>query len=302
MVALERMGRNVADAVDNGARWLVGQATGKRVPIVGAFRELAPPAKVDEKKRAVAREQAKAATRRRAPTAEAERPSPVEDRRTPAERREEEETDRIIREANRLARDPAALAERLEEQSFAVAADLPETTAAVARLATRAAAVIARAAPVPEGQPLDEWRPSAADRAAVGRVREAVSRPLGLYQRALDGTLTREEVEAVSEVTPGILAQMRAAVQAQVEEARRKGLPLSEQNRRGVETLLGYPLTTGSRPPSVAKAQAVFGSARAGRSERPSESMARPIPGAGKITLSNRNLTDEQAASERGRL
>lgn len=297
MVAIEEMGKKLADGIEDGARWLIGQATGKKIVAGEAFRALTRPETVSEKKVEAAREDARRARAARAPAAP---PVPsLEARPSEEEQRASADLDGIILEANRLASDPSALAARLEEQTSAVAADLPETTAAVGRLAARAARVIARAAPIPDGQPLDSWRPSAADRAAVSRVRDAISRPLELFGRALDGTLTKAEVDAVAEVTPGVLAKMRAAAQAHVEAARVDGRVLSEQNRRGVETLLGYPLTTGSSRPSVARSQAVFGAARAGRTERPTDGMVRPLPGAAKVTLGDRFMTPQQAAASR---
>lgn len=296
MVAIESMGRKLADGIEEGARWLVGEATGKKILAGAAFSALTE-SKRDPEAERLAREQARreagaarAARARRASGAasEPEQPSP-----------EVLEQDRMIREANRLAADPAALAELIERQSGVLGRELPESSAAVGRLMGRAAKVIARAAPVPEGQPLDSWQPSAADRAALTRVVTATSRPLELFQRAYDGTLTRDEVDAVGEVAPSTLARMRAAAQAHVEAARVEGRQLSAQHRRGIETLLGYPLTTGSARPSVAKYQGVFGNARAGKSERPSDGMVNPLPGAAKVTLGNRYLTPQQAAAER---
>ena len=305
MVAIEEMGNKLSTGIEDGARWLVGQATGKKIAIGAGVQELMGESSEDRRRiaeRKKRRESAKAEGAPGAPAATAEKaPARVarEPRRLWAGGRDDATLDEIIRESNRLARDAAAMADRIEEQTFAAGRELPETSASVGRLAARAAAVIARAATIPNGQPLDAWTPSDADRASVARVVEAVSRPIGLYDRALEGTLTKAEVDAVAEVTPSTLSRMRAAAQAHVEAARVEGRVLSEQHRRGIETLLGYPLTTGSARPSVAKYQGVFGAARAGQTERPTDGMARPIPGASKVTLGDRYMTPQQAAAER---
>lgn len=302
MVALEEMGRSLSTGIEDGARWLIGQATGKKIALAAGVKQLM--GETSEDRRRVAerdRQREERAAARARPTAPGARPpAPArETRRAWPGGRDDATLDGIILEANRLARDPSAMAARLDDISFAAARELPETTSSVGRLATRAAAVIARAAPVPEGQPLDAWTPSDADRASIARIVEAVSRPIGLYDRALDGTLTKAEVDAVGEVTPTTLARMRAAAQAHVEAARVEGRFLSEQHRRGIETLLGYPLTTGSSRPSVGKLQNVFGGARAGQTERPTDGMVRPLPGAARVTLGNRYMTPQQAAAER---
>lgn len=303
MVAIEEMGRNLSTGIEDGARWLIGQATGKKLALGAGAKALM--GETSEDRRRMEERRRRRETRAEAPPAGAPATAPA--RRAPAREarrvwpggRDDATLDGIIVEANRLARDPAAMADRIEEQTFAAARDLPATSSAVGQLATRAAAVIARAAPVPNGQPLDSWTPSDADRAAIARVVEAVSKPLGLYDRALDGTLTKAEVDAVGEVTPTTLARMRAAAQAHVEAARVEGRVLSEQHRRGIETLLGYPLTTGSSRPSVGKLQGVFGASRAGHTERPTDGMTRPLPGAAKVTLGDRYMTPQQAAAER---
>lgn len=269
MVALENMGRNLATGIEDGARWLVGRATGSKALGFEAARAVGGAPK-----------------KTRPPSAR--------------ERRElEKQADEMIREANRLAGNPDALAERIEQQGGFVGRELPQTAAAVSDLMRRAAGVYARAAPVPDGQPLDKWQPSAADRASIRRVAAVVSNPLELYSRALDGTITSAEVAAVSEVMPDVVARMRAAAQAHVEAAKLDGRTISEQRRLGIETLLGYPLTRGRTAPSVQRTQGVFGAARSGRSEKPSDGMAQPLPGAAKVTLGNRYETPQQAAANR---
>ena len=269
MVALENMGRNLATGIEDGARWLVGRATGNNALTFEAYQALG-----GEQKKT------------RQPSAR--------------ERQElERRADEMIREANRLHSSPDAMADRIEQQGGFVARELPQTAGAVAELMRRAAGVYARAAPVPDGQPLDQWQPSATDRAAIRRVSTVLSNPLELYSRALDGTLMREEVAAVSEVMPDVVMRMRAAAQAHVEAAKIEGRAIPEQRRLGIETLLGYPLTRGGTSPSVQKTQQTFGASRAGRSERPTEGMVQPLPGAAKVTLGSRYETPQQAAANR---
>lgn len=199
-----------------------------------------------------------------------------------------------MRRAKELAMDQEVMADHVARQSALVAGDLPDFTEAVGIKAAEAAAVLGEAVPeIPEAQ-LDAWEPSAAETAEFQRRKGALNNPTGLLERAGNGTLTASEVRAVERVFPEVMEQMRVAVQSALSEAQASRQVIPRQRVQGIETLLGYRLTSASTQVAMAKAQEVFGGARQGESAK--SDTVQPLPGASRLTLANRSATSLQAS------
>lgn len=210
-----------------------------------------------------------------------------------AERRDQ--TAARMRRVVELDRSVDAFMQHADAQGFAVAGELPEMATAMSAKMRAAVAVLAEAVPAQPDRQLDRQEFSPADIARFERRAAVLNRPTALLDRARDGTITAEEVEAVERVVPTVLAQMRASVQAEVTDAQARGVTLPRQRVQAIETLLGYRLT--SEGANQAAAQAVFSGAR--RGETAKADTVRPLPGAANVTLGNRYMTPQQAAGAR---
>lgn len=284
LVATERRWSGFRDKIESGvARLMKAAASPTALLVAGeaARRQLTP-------------------ERRRPPAGRRVLSEAEEVRSARAAERSDAETDQRIRRAHELLANPDELARLMEEQSHAVVEDMPETTSEVSLLAMRAAKVLAAAAPMPDGLALDTHTWSPAERARFRRIEAVVNEPTAVVDRAMEGTLTREEVSAVEEVYPNAMRDIRTQIMGKLDEDRRRGKIPTQQARQALETILGVPLTTNSTPAAVRRIQGVFGGARRGETARPTDTV-RPMPGAARVTLGDRFQTDQQAANNRGR-
>lgn len=261
MVSIEKRAAALQQTIDNGARKLLS-----------ASRKVAPLAAIP-------------ASGREPGVSTSPRAKAAEERAAVADQ---------MRRTKELAMDQEAMTDHLARQGSLVAGELPDFTEAVGIKAAEAAAVLGEAVPeIPEAQ-LDAWEPSAAESAEFQRRKGALNNPAGLLERAGNGTLTASEVRAVERVFPEVMERMRIAVQGALTEAQRAGEVIPRQRVQGIETLLGYRLTSASSPVAMAKAQEVFGGVKEGDSAKPDA--VRPLPGASRLTLANRAATSMQAS------
>ena len=297
MAVLERRARMFQASLERGTEKMMRALSATQTfgrPVVGPIRA-AKSSSVGFALREGLRQQFRPA----AGAAEGARPAPP-----PREEREaariERGVDDRIRRAHQLMQNPEEFARLMDDQSFAVAGDLPETTREVQLLSMRALQVLASAAPMPSGMALDSYTWSPAQRAQFQRIEAVVADPTRLLDMVADGTVTRAEVEAVDKVYPRALTSIRAQVMGLLDRDRAEGKPLSASSQRSLEALLGVPLSVNSKKASVQRFQEVFTGARRGESERPSETRARPNAGAKALTLGRRQMTDQQRANNRG--
>jgi hypothetical protein len=261
MVAAEKSGQELAAKIESGARKLVvtGKTAGKAMVVASRREERGPTLKARAKARA-------------------------------------ETVDRM-RTVARLHNDFEAFADHMGEQGSVIAGDLPDLAASMSTTTRAALSVLSEALPSMPDTQLDKWEPSAAEIAKFNRWNAAINDPTSLLARAREGTITTDEVRAADRVYPRVMTQLRATVQAQVNEAQVKGATFPRQQVQALETLLGYPLTTESASGAMRRTQQVFSGARRGESEKADS--VRPLPGAARVTIGSRMLTPQQAAAER---
>jgi hypothetical protein len=119
------------------------------------------------------------------------------------------------------------------------------------------------------------------------RHKEAVHNPLSIIKKAAAGTLMPEHVEAVKTVYPALFGKIQSSVMG--------GLPKDPSkvpypSRRGISLILGVPADGSFLPQSVQANQAVYAAKQ-----------APPTPNkAANLTVSNRMLTPQQSAAQRG--
>lgn len=272
MAAVEARARQLAEAIDAGAKRVFKVAKLAGRPAAAAERRSERPVELERK-----RGESGPARRER-------------------ERRAAVET---MQRVQQLANDPQSFADLAGEQGGALALQLPEVTAAVTGRMQAAVDALASVVPAQPAGQLDAWQPSNAEIARFQRVQRALAAPVSLLDRVADGTLTREEVEKAESVFPSVVAQMRVAVLEQVNDRQAGDKLLPRQTVQAVETLLGFPLSTDSTPAFAARAQEVFGGARQGKTEK-ADGGLRPLAAAGKVSLGNRYETSLQSAWNRG--
>lgn len=158
---------------------------------------------------------------------------------------------------------------------------------------TTARAVSFLASKVPQapmrGPLAHKWTPSRSQIAKFARYYEAVQDPTVLLKQAAAGTLTREAIEAVQTVYPELYARMR---QGLVDRMASRGVKVPARSRIALSMILGQDMD--GRIGMLAANQATH--------QAPSQKQAdtlKPAPSAGKLTVSNRMMTPQQAALER---
>ncbi len=199
----------------------------------------------------------------------------------------------LAKEATRyaeMASDPSVMMTALDEQAQQTNDAAPDTTVALGAASTRAVSFLASKAPkAPKAGPLaPEWEPSAAELATFRRYYEAVQSPLSVLKQAQEGTLTPEAVEAVATVYPQLMDRIRFAALDKLSDRTK---PVPYRQRLMLSLLLGQDMD-GSLSASAAVAAAA--AAASGPAATP-----KPTPAAGKVTLPQRFLTQQQRVSAR---
>jgi hypothetical protein len=154
-------------------------------------------------------------------------------------------------ELQRLAANPAELADRVASALGPVADTTPSVAAALTATASRAVGFLADRAPRPDDPLADipalksDWQPSEAERRKFERYVAAVSNPTAIFEDLAHGRVTKEAVEALQSVYPQMHEQLKASV---LDQLSRTPNTLDYRQRLAWGELLGMPLTPSARP------------------------------------------------------
>ena len=198
--------------------------------------------------------------------------------------------ERRMSEVNRLS-DPNTLHGALSQQTENVHEHAPNSAQAMAVASSRAVAFLRSKAPQPPqmGPLAGKWQASPSEIAKFHRYYEATNKPLSILKQASAGTLSPEAVEAVATVYPELMTKIRTQLLDKISGSR---TPPSYRARMMTSMLLGSD-TDGSLA-GMQKMQSAY--------SMPAAHPQAPKGGAGalgKITLSNRLLTSQQATAQR---
>lgn len=204
---------------------------------------------------------------------------------------------RRVGEVQRYAQDPEALHRALTAQAQSLEAHAPQTSQALSIASARAVAFLASKVPQdPQRGPLaPKWTPSQTEVSKFARYYEAVNDPLVILKQAAAGTLTTEAVEAVQTVYPDLYARIQAAI---VEKLAAHSGTVPYRSRMALSQILGQDVD-GSLLMLAANQAAHQGPSRKQNAAPQPQAIKTSSVGLGRISLSTRSMTPQQASASR---
>lgn len=193
-------------------------------------------------------------------------------------------TQKEIEQLQNLAANPGALSQRVAQQVDAKVA--PSVAASYGMAVTRAVTYLASQAP--KGQPISPAfptvtrPPSKLELMQFQRKLDIFDDPIGTTTRAIkSGGLTMEHVQALENMYPRVLAELRMSTMERFAELAQKGKLPPYERRVQLGTLLGVPLDP-SQDPAFMQAQQQLAEAQAQTAQQPPPQMAGKPPAAAK--------------------
>lgn len=184
---------------------------------------------------------------------------------------------RRVEEVRRLATDPQALIDRVSGNLEGIGDSAPGVSAAMTATAQRAVQYLAQAAEVPPkpGPMAREWTPTEAERHKFSLKLEAVQEPASVLRHAANGTLTRQQMDAIRAVYPAFAKDIETRALEQLTS----GEQMSYRARMMLTLMTGVDADGTMSPKAIAANQ----SALARATGKPSEQMAPPDKSKGKL-------------------
>ena len=142
----------------------------------------------------------------------------------------------------------------------------------------------------PQKNPLDnsKWRPSDTEMAKFNRRAEIAINPYRILDYIKTGTVTQEQVDAVSTLYPQLMGKIRTELSNQIAERNAKGKTLSYTSKINASKVLGFPIDRGMA--NVAILQSNF--------KKPEQETGTNIPRASKLKTNN-TLSEQDALAFR---
>jgi hypothetical protein len=142
----------------------------------------------------------------------------------------------------------------------------------------------------PQKNPLDnsKWRPSDTEIAKFNRRAEIAINPYKILDYIKTGTVTQEQVDAVSTLYPQLMGKIRTELSNQIAERNAKGKTLSYTSKINASKVLGFPIDRGMA--NVAILQSNF--------KKPEQETGTNIPRASKLKTNN-TLSEQDALAFR---
>ncbi len=134
---------------------------------------------------------------------------------------------------------------------------LPEVSAVFAQTGINAVQQLNAMRPKTErANPFDSAPvPSAPEKAAYHNALNIAQQPLSILTKVKDGTITSNDIQALSAIHPQIYRSLMEKVQAQMIETIHKGQIIPYQTRLGLAVFLAQPLDSTMLPNSIIAAQ-----------------------------------------------
>lgn len=215
------------------------------------------------------------------------------------EREKEQETIKMI---NELSSDPEMLINRLDEATKDVSQFAPVVTGNIGLTATNAVQFLStKVPPKPPMGPLGgEYEYSDYDLSMFNRYADVVKDPVSVLEQVQSGTLTKEAVEAVSQVYPGLYSDMRLSIMNDLADAATQGEidRISYGTKMSLSLFLQEDMMQSIMPGQILSLQAAMVKTNPGM---PSQGMKRPTQaGLSSLSGSTSSLTPMQASMLRG--
>jgi len=199
-----------------------------------------------------------------------------------------------IKEIQTLS-NPDVLSDRVAKATEHVGAHAPDTAQALRVAASTAVGFLATK--IPQTSKIGafgyEIKPSKAELNKFDRYHAAVNKPLSILEHAKSGSVSTEEIEAVSAVYPQLMKQIRASVLNSV--ANHRGDPIPYQRKLMLSQLSGEPFDWTMTGQGIASLQSLMTKAPVSRAPPPGQPRGSKA-GAAKITTPKRAMTPMQAA------
>lgn len=145
-----------------------------------------------------------------------------------------------------------------------------------ARAMSYLASVRPKTAPV---NPLDmPVKPSEVEIARYNRALEIAEQPLTILKHVKDGTITPQDIEAISNIYPSLYEDMKQKTLEQLMELRAKGTEIDYKTRIGLSVFLGQPLESSMMPQNIMANQVVSKATEAVSKAKPSSMKVSKIP------------------------
>lgn len=175
--------------------------------------------------------------------------------------------------------------DRLDEFNGPLADDAPGIASHANTVTSAAASYLDSKIPKPPANlppmQLKNWQPTDAQVREYNRIHRTIDMPLSILSDASEGTLTRQQVEAVTAIYPALMGEIRDRIVAGLEE----NPDITASRRRTISMLLGVDID-GQTSPSVAlSAQSLYGSQQ---QPQPTQGAQMPVSRASKLNMANR--------------
>lgn len=175
--------------------------------------------------------------------------------------------------------DPQQHVQQINSQASALGPTFSTVGSSYQKAAMASSVVLGQALPKPK--PINPMMPKAgtiepttAEKAKFNQIFDAVQEPTSLLHEAAAGTLTRDQIDAVSATHPSILADMQKRVTQELKTLKE---PLSPAQQASVKMLLGEPVFDHPIQPLPPPQPAGQTMAQNGGGKRPKSSTSRPL-------------------------
>lgn len=157
-----------------------------------------------------------------------------------------------------LASNPDLMIDQLAKSTARISFAAPQIAQETHNVLIRATDFLASKVPKDPSQPnvfAREYQPSSMEIAKFERYMQAVEHPLSVFEDMEKGTLTREHVEALKAVYPGMYAQLQQEV---IDQATTEGEKIPYNKKVQLSILLDVPTDLSLEPTNIAGLQANF--------------------------------------------
>lgn len=206
----------------------------------------------------------------------------------------------IYHQTNNLSQSPELLVEHLAKQTEPVSQHMPELGAHLSQIAGDAMAVLQEHKPdlAPRAALEKERKPSQSDISKFNQAASLVDKPLSIFSKIKDGTITGKDLSIVERVYPSLLNSIREETMKHlIDHQANEGAELSYPMRLGLSKLFGQNMDSSlTHLASNQVALAQIGIAQAAQNAaqtKPSKT------GMGKMGIAQQDQTKAQRSQER---
>lgn len=198
-----------------------------------------------------------------------------------------------------LSGNPLGLLDKMEEVTQPIYPHAPNITAGFHQAVSAGVSFLASKVPQPPQPPKPlspEWIPGATEVARFNRYYDTVEKPLSVLGHIADGTLTRENVEAITQVYPQLYSQMKNKFLERITDTNRK---VPYQLKLMLTLFFGQDMDDSMESQSIMQNQKIIAGNAAQQQQKQNKAVRPSQAGLGKLDMASRSMTAQQTSSGR---